>query len=234
MKGIYLIAMLVIITITILAGLYLKTKKGIIALLGLIIGLFTGGCIKEQESYAESSNNKAVKVLNKNTKSREEKIVTTDEWKGLSKLWRRMNQLENEIVKLGDNWQERSKILQKMQDDTNSEITKLSNLQQKALLKNEERQALIDVFQKRVAHLSRLYSGMTCYEPPPPGEGKRMTSRQNIEKQNQLLEDLYKTGKINNDIYDKIKVTIDNDLKILEVKTSPTILKLVMELNKEN
>lgn len=216
------------------SAIFLKTKKKILALFSLIISLVSGGVLlKENTISAEQQNSKLVEVKNKNLKNQtvqhnqDNKIYKTKEWADLSVFWRRINNFGT----ISD-WQTKMDKAQKLNQELNIVLNKLNSLQHKTLITQEQNHGLTKIMQERVAHIQRNYSGATCYDMSQEGQ-ITMETLEDLEQQNKSLESLYKTGKINDEIFNKIKQTIESDLQKLNINTNPSVIKLVIELNKE-
>lgn len=234
MRVIYLITALVII---ITAGFYLKTKKKIIALFGLIIGLFTSqGCIKEKASDAQQNGNTQSNNTKQNAvQTKEEKLLNSEQWKNLSKMWKRMNNFDAEIKSLNNDYDEIGNHTSKLQSEVAKVLSNLIILKNKNLITDLESEGLSIYFQEKAADLSKTYRnyGVMCYRQPAPTEEEKMWNdfhQQDFEKQQQLLEQFLKQGKINKKVYDTTKITIENEKRKNDIKQNPQVLKLITKL----
>lgn len=87
-------------------------------------------------------------------------------------------------------------------------------LQAKKLLKEDEKNFLLDIFEERLNHIMRTSMVVTCYMISPEGLDY-IDSRNALEERIMFLESLFKNNKINSEAYTEAKNNILNIVNTL-------------------
>lgn len=175
-------------------------KKNIVFLFSLILSILS---LQNNFVYAEKPV-KQVPEINK--KVSYDKLKTNPNWLKLSQIWKNLNNIPADKRNLKGH--DSMMSLQKNLGDY------FNNLIKAKLITQDEKNLLLDLFNKRFDDLKFRMGIVTCYEPLPPGDNPA-SAGMDLEERYQILQKLADENKINSETYNTTKKYIEKDLKII-------------------
>lgn len=182
-----------------------KNKKNIILFISLILTIVSGG------TYQLIAQNKTPVTINKNNPSKDTKLLTNDNWKGLKLIWKKYSNLQFEGVYNQDDF----KKFQELKSLSSKIDAYLNGLEKSKLLTMEEKNYILHLFDARLHYLEYKAGFIKCYDMTMIGF--EITKKyDDLENRYDTLEKLFKENKINENTYRVTREKIKEDLTFIQ------------------
>lgn len=206
-----------------------KYKYYLTVLISLLIPFTASAC----NSKNLQVNSEPPKGINKFDKARINNLEKDSNWNSVRNYWVSLNHIGprknfESLIKYFDD-------LRKQLPDINNNLAVLVH---DHLISQEEKDFIYSMIESRLFHLEGTFGAFTCYEPTIDG-GQVMELRTNLEEQYDLLENLFKENKINQQTFSTIQQKLLKDINQIQAKENDTnkandnLTELIMYLNKQ-
>lgn len=199
-------------------------KIYIITTLILLLAIYNAS---DEGVIAQQAIQQKVQTIHESRKINYDQLSKNENWQELCKIWKILNHFDENYAHKGlDKQREQFTAI------NNALYKNIDPLKASNLLTEDEVFYIRNLIDTRLLYLERRYNLVMCRRMLPP-----VDVEQNLEKRFDVLERLYKDGKVNSETYTATKQKLVDDLKQLNLydgrsNYKQNYLNLLLLLNK--